>query len=119
MRQMTKWTACSTASGPVHRAAPNNSALSVMLNADDPIETSQIYANIKIAIGGGINEPRDALNIDVLFGLLTNPDQLQEVKRKDDWERAFEEGVMGCANSGIVSPCDRRHGNPRLSHPKR
>jgi cytochrome P450 len=79
-----------------HRAAPNNSALSVMLNADDPIAMSQIYANIKIAIGGGINEPRDALNT-ILYGLLTNPDQLAEVKRNDDWDKAFEEGVRWVA----------------------
>ena len=79
-----------------HRAEPNNSALSVMLTADDPIERSQIHANIKIAIGGGINEPRDALNT-IVFGLLTNPDQLAEVKRKDDWARAFEEGVRWVA----------------------
>ncbi|KQB97645.1 cytochrome [Loktanella sp. 1ANDIMAR09] len=79
-----------------HRAAPNNSAFSVMLNADDPIAMSQIYANIKIAIGGGINEPRDALNT-ILYGLLTNPDQLEEVKRNDDWDKAFEEGVRWVA----------------------
>lgn len=79
-----------------HRAEPNNSAFSVMLNADDPIAMSQIYANIKIAIGGGINEPRDALNT-ILYGLLTNPDQLEEVKRNDDWDKAFEEGVRWVA----------------------
>ncbi len=79
-----------------HRANPNNSALSVMLNADDPIEMSQIYSNIKIAIGGGINEPRDALNT-ILYGLLTNPDQLEEVKRNADWDKAFEEGVRWVA----------------------
>lgn len=79
-----------------HRAAPNNSAFSAMLNADDPIAMSQIYANIKIAIGGGINEPRDALNT-ILYGLLTNPDQLAEVKRNADWDRAFEEGVRWVA----------------------
>lgn len=79
-----------------HRAEPGNSALSVMLNAEDPIPRSQIYANIKIAIGGGINEPRDALNT-ILFGLLTHPDQLEEVKRQDDWDRAFEEGVRWVA----------------------
>ena len=75
-----------------HRAKTNNSAMSVMLNADDPIEKKQIYANIKIAIGGGINEPRDALNT-VLFGLLSNPEQLEEVKRNADWDKAFEEGI--------------------------
>jgi hypothetical protein len=79
-----------------HRAEPNNSALSVMLNAKNPIPMSQIYANIKIAIGGGINEPRDAL-ATILYGLLTNPDQLEEVKRQDAWADAFEEGVRWVA----------------------
>jgi hypothetical protein len=79
-----------------HRAKPNNSAFSIMLNDDDPIPEEQIYANIKIAIGGGINEPRDALNT-TLYGLLTNKDQLEEVKRKDDWQKAFEEGVRWVA----------------------
>lgn len=79
-----------------HRAQPSNSAYSVMLNASDPIPASQIYANIKIAIGGGINEPRDALNT-TLYGLLTNPEQLAEVKRQGDWDRAFEEGVRWVA----------------------
>ena len=85
-----------------HLAEPNNSALSVMLNADDPIETTQIYSNIKIAIGGGINEPRDALNT-ILFGLLTNLDQLRQVKQQDDWERAFEEGVRWVAPIQVSS----------------
>jgi cytochrome P450 family 104 len=79
-----------------HQAEPNNSALSVMLNADEPISRTQIYANLKIAIGGGINEPRDALNT-ILFGLLTNPDQLEEVKRNADWDKAFEEGIRWVA----------------------
>ena len=85
-----------------HLAAPNNSALSVMLNADDPLPQSQIYANIKIAIGGGINEPRDALNT-ILFGLLSNPDQLAEVKRQGDWDKAFEEGIRWVAPISVSS----------------
>ena len=79
-----------------HLVTPNSSAYSVMLNAHDPIEMSQIYANIKIAIGGGINEPRDAL-LTILCGLLSNPDQLAEVKRKGDWDKAFEEGIRWVA----------------------
>lgn len=79
-----------------HHDAPNNSAFSVMLNADDPIEMSQIYANIKIAIGGGINEPRDAL-LTTLCGLLGNPDQLEQVKMNADWGKAFEEGIRWVA----------------------
>ncbi len=81
---------------PRHLAEPNNSALSVMVNAPNPIPKSQIYANIKIAIGGGINEPRDAL-ATIVYGLLTNPDQLEEVRRTGAWVDAFEEGVRWVA----------------------
>lgn len=81
---------------PRHLAEPNNSALSVMVNAKNPIPTSQIYANVKIAIGGGINEPRDAL-ATIVYGLLTNPDQLEEVRRQDAWADAFEEGIRWVA----------------------
>ena len=85
-----------------HRSDPNNSAFSVMLNAGHPIPEKQIYANIKIAIGGGINEPRDAINT-TLFGLLTNPDQLDEVKRNGDWDKAFEEGIRWVAPISVSS----------------
>ncbi|NDR56331.1 cytochrome P450 [Aliiruegeria sabulilitoris] len=78
------------------RAAPDLSALSAMVNVDDPIETSQIYANVKIAIGGGINEPRDAL-LTILYGLFTNPDQLEACKADAMWTAAFEEGVRWVA----------------------
>ncbi|AVW93050.1 cytochrome P450 [Celeribacter baekdonensis] len=81
---------------PRHIATPNNSAFSVMLTAKTPIPVSQMYANIKIAIGGGINEPRDAL-ATILYGLLTNPEQLEEVKRQEAWLDAFEEGVRWVA----------------------
>ncbi|MFZ3582873.1 cytochrome P450 [Loktanella sp. DJP18] len=79
-----------------HKANPNASAFSLMVNADDPIPQSQIYANIKIAIGGGINEPRDAM-ATIVYGLLTNPDQLEEVRRQQAWGQAFEEGVRWVA----------------------
>lgn len=79
-----------------HRCEPNESALSVMVNADDPIEWSQIKSNIKIAIGGGLNEPRDAL-LTILHGLLSAPDQLAEVRDKGLWGDAFDEGVRWVA----------------------
>ena len=61
------------------RAEPDSSALSVMVNAENPIPESQMIANVKIAIGGGINEPRDAL-LTILYGLLNNADQLEAVR---------------------------------------
>ena len=78
------------------RAEPDDSALSLMVNAADPIPWSQIVANIKIAIGGGINEPRDAM-ATIIYGLLTNPEQLEEVRRTGAWGAAFEEGVRWVA----------------------
>ena len=78
------------------RADPDASALSAMVNADDPIETKQIYSNIKIAIGGGINEPRDAF-LTILYGLFTNPDQRDACVRDAMWDTAFEEGVRWVA----------------------
>lgn len=84
------------------RADPDQSALSVMVNADDPIPMSQIVANIKIAIGGGINEPRDAL-LTALYGLLTNPDQVAELKQTGDWSRAFEEAIRWVAPIQVSS----------------
>lgn len=85
-----------------HIKDPNDSAFSVMLRAEYPIPVSQMYSNIKIAIGGGINEPRDAL-CTILYGLLTNPDQLAEVRRKEDWVRAFEEGIRWVAPIQVSS----------------
>ena len=78
------------------RAEPDASALSIMVNSQNPIPWSQIVANVKIAIGGGINEPRDAA-LTILYGLLSERDQLAEVQRREAWAEAFEEGVRWCA----------------------
>ncbi|MEX6505898.1 cytochrome P450 [Jiella sp. M17.18] len=78
------------------KAEPDASALSVMIHAENPIPWSQIVANIKIAIGGGINEPRDAL-ATIVYGLLTEPEQFEEVKRQENWGAVFEEGVRWVA----------------------
>ena len=87
---------------PRHLAAPNPSAFSVMLNAADPIDRAQCHANLKIAIGGGINEPRDAL-ATIVYGLLTHPDQLEEVRAREAWDLAFEEGVRWVAPIQVSS----------------
>ncbi|MBP0482396.1 cytochrome P450 [Sagittula salina] len=80
-----------------HRVEKGPSALSAMVNAEDPIPLTQIEANIKIAIGGGINEPRDAL-CTILYGVLGNPDFKAAMKEDDKWfTEAFEEGVRWVA----------------------
>jgi cytochrome P450 len=87
---------CIRANAARIRAEPDSSALSFMANAKNPIPESQMIANVKIAIGGGINEPRDAL-LTILYGLLTNPDQLEAVRADGKWRAAFEEGVRWVA----------------------
>jgi len=94
--------ACFADAIPHHKADPNMSALSVMVNADDPIEMSQIFANIKIAIGGGLNEPRDAL-ATILYGLLSQPDQKAYAIETQDWGSAFDEGVRWVAPIQVSS----------------
>jgi len=83
--------------------AQRRNALSVQVTAEEPIEMEHIISNIKIAIGGGINEPRDAL-MTVLFGLLTNPDQKAAVLESGSlWGQAFEEAVRWVAPIQVSS----------------
>ena len=92
---MRKWTYV-FAPTPNGCGPTKSSALSFMVNAKKLISESQMIANVKIAIGGGINEPRDAV-LTILYGLLTNPDQLDAVRAGDKWRSAFEEGVRWVA----------------------
>src|SRR5713101_5116584 len=57
---------------PVVTKHPNTSILSVLLAAGQPMQS--VRANIKLAISGGQNEPRDAIS-GTVWALLTHPDQ--------------------------------------------
>ncbi|MEI9430248.1 cytochrome P450 [Mesorhizobium sp. Cs1299R1N3] len=84
---------------PLHRDDPNASMLSSMLQAGQTVE--QIYANIKVAIGGGLNEPRDSI-LTLILGLLQNPDQLARVRAEPSlWGQAFEEAVRWISPIGM------------------
>jgi cytochrome P450 len=68
---------------------PDQSLLSVMLAAGMPMES--LRANIKLAISGGQNEPRDAV-AGTVWALLTHPGQLDlALAGKVSWMQAFEE----------------------------
>jgi len=74
---------------PVLARSPNASLLSVMMEAG--MEMESVRANVKLAISGGQNEPRDAI-AGTAWALLSNRDQLQLVlDGKADWSDAFEE----------------------------
>jgi cytochrome P450 len=74
---------------PRLKAAPNMSMLSMILRSDLPMES--LRANIKLAISGGQNEPRDAI-AGAAWALLTHPDQLARVVSGEvPWLQVFEE----------------------------
>ncbi|MDA7599826.1 cytochrome P450 [Alphaproteobacteria bacterium] len=78
-------------------------AIAAMLNLDDPMELEVIRSNIKIVIGGGINEPRDAL-LTAIYGMLTNPDQRADVVANPAlWTNVFEESVRWVAPIQVSS----------------
>ena len=80
---------------------PDPSMISSMVNAEDPMPADQIYNNILISIGGGLNEPRDVL-LTAIYGLLTNPDQLTEVRADPTLcRKAFDEACRWVAPIGL------------------
>lgn len=68
---------------------PEYSLLKVQLAAGMSMDTTT--ANIRLAISGGQNEPRDAI-AGTAWALLTHPEQLQMIRDgKATWKDAFEE----------------------------
>ena len=80
------------------RAEPDQSMISAMVNAAargaEPMSEEEVRANVKLSIGGGLNEPRDGIGIAV-WGLLHSPEQLQLVLEDpaEWWPRATEEAL--------------------------
>jgi len=84
---------------PVLRKTPDLSLLSVMLQSGMPMES--VRANIKLAISGGQNEPRDAI-AGTVFALLTHRDQLALIRSGEvSWLQAFEEYARWMAPVGM------------------
>jgi len=74
---------------PVLEKRSNLSLLSVMLQSGMAMDS--VRANIKLAISGGQNEPRDAI-AGAVWALLTHPEQLALVRAgKARWIDVFEE----------------------------
>jgi cytochrome P450 len=74
---------------PILRKTPDQSLLGVMLASHMPMDS--VRANIKLAISGGQNEPRDAI-AGTVWALLTHADQLAMLRAGEvAWLQAFEE----------------------------
>ena len=85
---------------PRVREHPDSSILSVLFAAGQPMES--IRANVKLAISGGQNEPRDAIS-GAVWALLTHPEQLDLVRSgKAKWIDVFEEYARWMAPIGMA-----------------
>jgi cytochrome P450/NADPH-dependent glutamate synthase beta subunit-like oxidoreductase/flavodoxin len=87
-----------------HAKNPDHSLISSLLAIPDyrmPIE--KIRANIKMTIGGGLNEPRDALGV-AAWALLTHPEQRRAVEADPSlWPAAFDETIRWISPIGLYS----------------
>lgn len=87
-----------------HRRHPDHSVLSALVAAPEqqmPLES--IRANMKMTIGGGLNEPRDALGMAV-WAMLEHPDQLAMAQADPAlWHSVFDEAIRWVAPIGMYS----------------
>ena len=76
-----------------------NSMIAVLTRCGAPHD--QIRANVKLAISGGQNEPRDAI-AGAIWALLSHPDQLAlALDGSVGWDRVFEEYVRWMSPIGM------------------
>ncbi|MFC4505001.1 MULTISPECIES: cytochrome P450 [Streptomyces] len=83
------------------RREPDGSVVSSMVHAADPVELTEIQNNIKVIIGGGVNEPRDVFGVGAQ-ALLQRPDVLERVVADPGlWKRVFEETARWISPIGM------------------
>ena len=86
------------------------SLLQVLVSVGQPMES--VRANVKLAISGGQNEPRDAI-AGCVWALLNHPEQLASVlKGGASWRQVFEEyarwiSTIGMSPRRIAEPYTR------------
>ena len=87
-----------------HLAHRDDSLISGLLSMPgDQMPIEQIRANIKMTIGGGLNEPRDALGVAAL-AMFENPDQrAAAIADPSLWPTVFEETIRWVAPIGMYS----------------
>ncbi|WP_133917389.1 cytochrome P450 [Streptomyces sp. NBC_00582] len=83
------------------RSEPDGSVISSMVHADPPVELSEIQNNVKVIIGGGVNEPRDVFGVGA-WALLNRPEVLDRVLAEPaSWKRVFEETARWVSPIGM------------------
>ncbi|WP_327313583.1 cytochrome P450 [Streptomyces sp. NBC_01235] len=85
----------------ITRREPDGSVISSMVHAPEPMELAEIQNNVKVVIGGGVNEPRDVFGVGA-WALLRRPDVLDRVLGDPGlWKRVFEETARWISPIGM------------------
>ncbi|MET9501964.1 cytochrome P450 [Streptomyces sp. NPDC006622] len=85
----------------VTRREPDGSVISSMVHAAEPVELAEIQNNVKVIIGGGVNEPRDVFGVGA-WALLQRPDALDRaLKDPSAWKQVFEETARWISPIGM------------------
>ncbi|WP_067925244.1 cytochrome P450 [Alicyclobacillus shizuokensis] len=86
------------------RRQPDGTIISSMVHTEvegPAITREEIRANVKLIIGGGLNEPRDGISLTV-WDLLTHPDVLAQVRAQPElFAAAVEESLRKVAPLGM------------------
>jgi len=83
------------------RDEPDGSIIASMVHAPEPVDLAEIQNNVKVIIGGGVNEPRDVFGVGA-WALIRRPKTLARVL--DDvslWKRVFEETARWVSPIGM------------------
>jgi cytochrome P450 len=76
---------------PLYRANPNSSITSALANS--PQQTENVYANVKLVISGGMNEPQHLLT-NMVWALTQHPEQRARViADPSQWLAVFDEAL--------------------------
>lgn len=79
------------------KQTPDESVISAAVHAEYQMPLGSLRAAIKVIIGGGLNEPRDALSV-ATYALLTHPEIRARVEADPSlWRKVFEETVRWVA----------------------
>jgi cytochrome P450 len=83
------------------RREPDGSVISSMVHAAEPVALTEIQNNVKVIIGGGVNEPRDVFGVGA-WALLRRPGVLSRVLGEPAlWKRVFEETARWVSPIGM------------------
>jgi cytochrome P450 len=86
---------------PYLKENPDGSLISALQHSSAGFTPEEIKSNVMVLMGGGLNEPRDAIVVGT-FALLTHPDQRAIVEADPQkWMQVFDETVRWISPVGM------------------